>query len=289
MRASTLALVRDAQVKGYAIPAFNVVDALSLRAVVEAADVARSPVIIQASLKTAKSVGVELLTQLFDAAVACVTVPVALHLDHCPDASMIDEVVTARWSSVLFDASHMDLDDAVRGTAAICELAHAAGVDVETEIENIVGVEDGVGSDAIGHAYTAEQVAEAARASDADLIAPQLGTAHGEYKGRPHLLPERVRELRTITDKPIVLHGGTGLTEREFRTFIAAGISKINISTAVKQSYMQSSYEFLKIADERNEWDPASMFRSVQGAIGATVSEFFDIFGSAGRIPTRGT
>ena len=289
MRASTLALVRDAQDKGYAVPAFNIVDALSLRAVVEAADVARSPVIIQASLKTAMSVGVDLLTHLFDAAVANVTVPVALHLDHCPNPSIIQEVVMARWSSVLFDASSMDLDKAVRDTAAICELAHAAGVEVETEIEDIVGVEDGVGSDLVGHAYAAEQVAKAARASGADLIAPQLGTAHGEYKGRPHLLPERVRELRAMTDKPIVLHGGTGLTEDEFRSFIAAGVSKINISTAVKRSYMQSSFEFLKIAEERNEWHPASMFRSVQGAIGAMVSEYFDIFGSAGRIPTHGT
>jgi fructose-bisphosphate aldolase class II len=92
-----------------------------------------------------------------------------------------------------------------------------------------------------------------------------------------------------MTDKPIVLHGGTGLTEDEFRSFIAAGVSKINISTAVKRSYMQSSFEFLKIAEERNEWHPASMFRSVQGAIGAMVSEYFDIFGSAGRIPTHGT
>ena len=289
MRASTLALVRDAQDKGYAVPAFNIVDALSLRAVVEAADVARSPVIIQASLKTAMSVGVELLTRLFDAAVANVTVPVALHLDHCPNPSMIEEVVRARWSSVLFDASDMDLDKAVRATAAICELAHAAGVDVESEIENIVGVEDGVGSNLVRHAYTAEQVAEAAGASGADLIAPQLGTAHGQYKGRPHLLPERVLELRTFTDKPIVLHGGTGLTREEFRSFVAAGISKINISTAVKHSYMQSSFEFLKLAVERDQWDPASMFQQVQRDIGLTVSGFLDVFGSAGRIPTQGT
>lgn len=283
MFASTLDLVKDAQEKGYAVPAFNIVDDLSIRAIVEAADRSRSPVIIQASLKTARSIGVDLITRIFSHAVAEARVPVALHLDHCPDRSVIAEVVAAGWSSVLFDASDRDFERAVRETKEVTDLAHAHGLTVETEIENIVGVEDGVGSDVIVHAYSAQQVTDAAVVSNADMIAPQLGTAHGEYKGRPRLLPDRVREFRALSDRPIVLHGGTGLTEAEFRSFISAGVSKINISTAVKHSYMKSQLDFLRVAEEKDRWDPPSMFRQTQGALRATATEFFEIFGSAGR------
>ncbi|MCV2395654.1 class II fructose-bisphosphate aldolase [Actinotalea sp. M2MS4P-6] len=285
MRRSTLAMVRDAHDNGYAVPAFNVVDDLSLRAVVDAAEEAGSPVIIQASLKTARSIGVELLTEMFDAATARCRVDTALHLDHCPDLSMIERVVAARWSSVLFDASDRDLGQAVAETSAVVGLAHAAGVDVESEIENIVGVEDGVGSDVIVHSYSVEQLADAIRTTGADLIAPQLGTAHGAYHGRPTLLPHRVRELRELVDCPVVLHGGTGLTEAEFRSLIAAGVSKINISTAVKHAYMDSAYHFLKKARAKDEWDPPSLFRSIAGEIRAVALRHFDIFGSAGRSP----
>lgn len=287
MFASTLDLVRDAQEKGYAIPAFNIVDDLSIRAIIEAADRSRSPVIVQASLKTARSIGVDLLTSMFTAALADIRVPVALHLDHCPDRSVIADVIAAGWSSVLFDASDRDYERAVRETGEVVALAHSRGATVETEIENIVGVEDGVGSDVIVHAYSAEKVTEAAVASGAELIAPQLGTAHGEYTGRPRLLPDRVREFRALSDKPIVLHGGTGLTEAEFRSFISAGVSKINISTAVKQTYMKSQLEFLRTAEDKGRWDPPSMFRQTQGALRATATEFFEIFGSAGRADPR--
>jgi ketose-bisphosphate aldolase len=283
MRTSTLAMVRHAQEKGYAVPAFNVVDDLSLRAVVEAAQAADSPVIIQASLKTARSIGVDLISAMFDQATRDSQVPAALHLDHCPDVSVIEQVVAAGWSSVLFDASDRDLPKALDETAEVVRLAHASGVDVESEIENIVGVEDGVGSDVIAHAYSVEQLVEAAARTGADMLAPQLGTAHGAHKGRPPILPDRVRAFRALTDRPIVLHGGTGLTEAEFRSLISAGVSKINISTAVKHAYMGSAYDFLKGARARGEYDPPSMFRTISGAIRTVSMQHFDMFGSAGR------
>ena len=136
-----------------------------------------------------------------------------------------------------------------------------------SEIENIVGVEDGVGSDVIAHAYSAQQVVEAAQASGIDLIAPQLGTAHGVYHGRPKLLPERAREFRALSDKPIVLHGGTGLTTQEFQAFIEAGVSKINISTELKMTYMKSALASLRRCEQTQEWDPPTLFNEIGGAV----------------------
>ncbi|MDR1077307.1 MAG: class II fructose-bisphosphate aldolase [Propionibacteriaceae bacterium] len=283
MRYSTGSLLKAAQRAGYAVPAFNVFDEVSLRAVLSAAGRAHSPVIVQLSTRTAQSIGVPWATRLFERCRDEVAVPAALHLDHCPDRAVIAQVVEAGWSSLLFDASQLDFDQAMGQTVEVVELAHRGGVEVESEIENIVGVEDGVGSDRIVHAYSAETLVEAARGAGVDFLAPQLGTAHGLYQGRPQLRPERVARFRELSDLPVVLHGGTGLTDHEFRSFIAAGVAKINVSTAIKRSYMKSSLAFLKTAEKTDVWEPGGLFRAAQRAVAEAVAPFFEVFGSAGR------
>ena len=283
MITSTVQLARHGQAHGYAVAAINVLDDLSLRAVITAAVDLSSPVIVQVSVKTARSIGVELMTRMFAAAAGAAPVPVALHLDHCPDRQVIAEVVRAGWSSVLFDASDRDLDQAELETAEVVALAHAAGVDVESEIENIIGVEDGVGSDVSVHSYSLQVLVDVAERTKTDLLAPQLGTAHGQYTSAPVLLPERVRNLARLTDRPIVLHGGTGLTERDFRAFIDAGVSKVNISTGLKLAYMSAARDHLEQAGVTGRWDPPSMFGDISRAVQAEVSRHLQMFGSAGR------
>lgn len=286
MRVSTVALLRHARENGYAIPAINVFDDLSLRAAIKAAVSVSAPLIIQASVKTARSIGVKLFTEMFRSAAAYVTVPVALHLDHCPDRRVVTEVVAAGWSSILFDASDRDLETATRETAEVVAEAHAAGVEIECEIENIAGVEDGVGSHEAVHAYSTRQLIEVVTRTGADMLAPHLGTAHGAYRSRPNLLPERVRELVAQTDRPIVLHGGTGLMDSEFREFITAGVSKINISTALKQNYMEAAAVHLAQAKGRDHWDPPSMFRDISSAVQELVEGYLKLFGAEGRAET---
>jgi len=283
MIASTLTLARHARQHGYAVPAVNVLDDISLRAVVAAAVEASSPMIVQISVKTVKEIGTGLTTAMFRAGAADAPVPVALHLDHCPDRTVISDVVAAGWSSVLFDASDRDLVDAERETSQVVAEAHAKGVEVESEIENIVGVEDGVGSDVALHAYTVEQLADIAKRTGVDLLAPQLGTAHGQYPDRPVLLPGRVRELARLTDKPIVLHGGTGLSPEDFRAFIDAGVSKVNISTAVKMAYMKAAAAHLDVAREKDRWVPSAMFREISAAVQDAIATHIEWFGAAGR------
>ena len=283
MISSTLTMTRTARERGYAVPAVNILDDLSLRAVIAAAVAASSPMIIQISVKTVRSIGTDLITTMFRHAAGDVAVPVALHLDHCPDRAVISDVVRAGWSSVLFDASDRDLETAERETAEVVSEAHAAGVDVESEIENIIGVEDGVGSDVSLHSYDVGTLAAVAQRTGVDLLAPQLGTAHGEYTAQPVLLPERVRELAALTDRPIVLHGGTGLSAEDFATFIAAGVSKINISTGVKVAYMRSAEKHLAEARATNRWDPPLMFRDISAAVQAAIAVHIEEFGAAGR------
>ena len=280
---STACLTRRAQDAGFAVAAVNVVDDLSLRAVVKAAQELDAPLIVQVSVKTLKSIGSDLVTTMFRRAAGSTTIPIALHLDHCPERAVIDEVVAAGWSSVLFDASDRDLATAETETLEVVAQAHAAGVDVESEIENVIGVEDGVGSDVALHAYSVEELAGVAERTGADLLAPQLGTAHGMYTSAPELLFERARALAQRTNLPIVLHGGTGLTEQDFRSFIDAGVSKINISTALKHTYMKSARESLHRSTESGRWDPPTLFRDIEDAVRSMTIEHIEQFGAAGR------
>ena len=279
--APTLALVDEAQRRGYAVPAVNIADDLSARAVIAAAEGARSPVILQTSVKTVKSIGAGHLSRLVHSAAEEATVPVALHLDHCPDRSVITEVLAEGWSSVLFDASDRPLDVAWRETAEVVREAHAVGAAVESEIENIVGVEDGVGSDEAVHSYSVEQLVEVARDTGTDLLAPALGTAHGLYKADPVLRVDRVESLRALSDVPVVLHGGTGLRDEDFRAFIAAGVSKINISTALKLAYLRTAKQHLDECERTGRWEPVKMFDVVLDAVRDEIAMHIEVFGSA--------
>ncbi len=282
MIASTAQLARHGREHGYAVAAVNILDDLSLRAVVDAAVDRAAPVIVQVSVKTVRSIGVELVTTMFRLAAQDAPVPVALHLDHCPHRDVISQVVAAGWSSVLFDASDRDLATAERETAEVVAEAHAAGVDVESEIENIVGVEDDIGSDEAVHAYSVQTLVDVAGRTGVDLLAPQLGTAHGLYTHTPVLLPERVGDLVTLTDLPIVLHGGTGLSDEDFRAFIEAGVSKVNISTGLKVAYMKAAHAHTTKAEQTGKWDPPSMFRDISTAVRDEVVGHLDRFGSTG-------
>jgi ketose-bisphosphate aldolase len=282
--ASTKQLALEARAAGYAVPAVNIVDGISIAAVVKAADSVGSPIILQTSVKTVKYFGAPVLAAIAQAAADEASVPVALHLDHCPDRAVITEAITHGWSSVLFDASDRSFDVARAETAEVTAEAHAKGVDVESEIENIVGVEDGVGSDDPNvHFYSDEQLVEVAVETGTDLIAPALGTAHGLYKASPVLLVDRVKALAALTDIPIVLHGGTGLSAEEFHAFIEAGVSKINISTALKLAYMYSARDHLAEAERTGKWEPVKLFDQIRDSVTETVVEHIQLFGSANR------
>jgi len=280
---NTLDLVTAARGQGYAVPAINIVDPLTIKAVVEAADSIGSPVILQTSVKTVKSAGAGVLHFAAKDAAESASVGVSLHLDHCPDREMISHAIKSGWTSVLFDASDRDFEQARKETAEVVNEAHDAGVSVESEIENIIGVEDGVGSDTARHSYSVDQLIEVALFTGTDLMAPQLGTAHGMYTAQPVLLPERVREIVSKCDLAVVLHGGTGLSNAEFDEFIDAGVTKINISTALKRAYMKTALEYLKECEASNKWEPVKLFDPMIAASKDLFTTFAGTFHSAGQ------
>ncbi|MET8027052.1 class II fructose-bisphosphate aldolase [Streptomyces avermitilis] len=267
----------------YAVPAINVFNDLTLEAVLAAAVENASPLIVQTSVKTVKSIGSDVFYAMWTAMTAGIEVPVALHLDHCPEREVITECLRRGWNSVLFDASKLPVEENMRQTVEVVAEARGYGAAVEGEIESITGVEDGIGSDIAAEQQDLAVALEFLRTTQVDVFAPAIGNAHGSYKQAPVLDAQRVSDLVAAYPVPIALHGGSGLSDEQFRDLISRGCAKVNISTALKETFMKSNLAFLETAAERQKWDPPSQFRAVRQDVVELAGSLMRLFGSAGR------
>ncbi|MFF2520890.1 class II fructose-bisphosphate aldolase [Streptomyces liangshanensis] len=267
----------------YGVPAINVFNDLTLEAVLAAAVENSSPLIVQTSVKTVKSIGSDVLYTMWTSMTAGIEVPVTLHLDHCPEREVITECLDRGWNSVLFDASHLPVEENMRQTVEVVAEARRHGAHVEGEIESITGVEDGVGSDAAAAQQDLDVALEFLDTTHVDVFAPAIGNAHGSYRKTPVLDFQRVSDLVAARSIPIALHGGSGMSDEQFRDLIGRGCAKVNISTALKETFMKSSLAFLESAAEKRKWDPPSLFRSVRQDVVDLAGSLMTVFGSAGR------
>ena len=181
-------LLRDAFAKRYGVGAFNIVNDLTMDAVLSAAQETRSPVIVQVSVKTVKQMGARLIRLMFEEMAGRVSVPATLHLDHCPDRKVIEECVAAGWNSVLFDASKLTYEDNLAQTTR----GGGAGARARRRGGRRTGGHQGRGG------WRGRRVRQPGggarparwpfmRQTGIDSFAPAIGTAHGLYKGKPKI------------------------------------------------------------------------------------------------------
>src|ERR1700722_13677592 len=267
--------------KRYGVGAFNIVDDLTMIALLDAEVEKRSPVIIQVSVKTVKFWGARLLQQTFAELASQRPIPATLHLDHCPDISVIKTCLEAGWNSALFDASNLTYAENLRQTKEVVGFAQKLGAGVEGELEAVKGVEDGVGGDLEGELVPIDKCVEFIEATGIDCFAPAIGTAHGMYATEPVINFDRVKEITTRKAVPIVLHGGTGLSEDTFRRLIQNGCAKVNISTKLKMQFADGFRTYLE--NKPKEYDPLKLLRAVQQDVKTMAAGFMNIFGSAGQ------
>jgi fructose-bisphosphate aldolase class II len=267
----------------YGVAAINVVNDLTLEAVLAAAVEQHSPVIVQTSVKTVRAIGIDLLFAMWQQLTAGIEVPVSLHLDHCPDRAVISDCLRKGWNSVLFDGSTLPVKENQRQTVEVVAEARSYGANVEGEIEAITGVEDDIGSDEEAKRESLPVALEFIRATGIDVFAPAIGNAHGVYHTEPQLDAQRVSDIVAAQPIPIALHGGTGMTDAQFTDLIARGCAKVNISTALKVTYMKANLAFLRGAEERDSWDPPSLFTATRTAVKDMAADHMRRFGSVGR------
>jgi fructose-bisphosphate aldolase class II len=265
----------------YGIGAFNIFDYVTLDAVLTAAGQTKSPVIVQVSLKTVKVMGAQLIQQMFAEMASKVPVPATLHLDHCPDRKVIDECIATGWNSVLFDASKLTYEDNLAQTKEVVALAHRHGVAVEGELEAVKRVEDGIGDEEQVAVVALDKALAFIRETKVDSFAPAIGTAHGVYKGTPKVNFRRVDEIVAAEPIPLVVHGGTGLSDETFQRLIKSGAPKINISTQLKITLADAYRNYL--IEKPSEYDPLKLLGAVKASLVAQVASFMRIFGSEGK------
>jgi tagatose 1,6-diphosphate aldolase GatY/KbaY len=281
MLTPTLALLRAAQLGGHALGAFNVYNLEGVRAVVAAAEAARSPAMLQVHPSALQFGGAPLIA-LCLAAARDAAVPVAVHLDHSSSPEAIREALDAGATSIMADGSHLEYAANIAFTHTMAELAHARGVAVEAELGRLSGAEDGLTVEEYAAKLTDPlQAADFVERTDPDMLAVCIGNVHGHYPGEPRLDFERLAAIRRAVPVPLVLHGASGLPPAQISQAIALGVRKLNVNTEVREAYLEA----LKLAlDAPKPPDLIDLMRGVVAAMQAVVAEKLRLFGSVGTV-----
>jgi fructose-bisphosphate aldolase class II len=277
---STKSILDRAFHERYGVAAFNVVNDLTMHAVLNAAEDLKAPVIVQTSVKHLAISGVRLMYEMWRQMTEHITVPVALHLDHCPDRAVISECLATGWNSVLFDASKLSVEENTRQCIEVVEEARRYGADVEGEIEGFKRTEEMTGDEA-DNVQSLQTVVDFVEQTGVVVFAPAIGNAHGVYAGTPKLDSQRVTDIVEATGKPVALHGGTGMSPEQFTDLISRGCAKVNISTAVKIAFMSSAEEYM--AAHPAEYDPSKLFPVQHAAVVEMAKHHMRLFSSDGK------
>lgn len=236
MVVSSARLMKRAEKENYAIPAFNIDNLESAMAVSEIMHEMRTPVIVQMIPRTLNYGGIAIYPAMMRELMADCPVDYALHLDHGSSLSLAKKCVAGGFSSVMFDGSLMPFEDNIKFTKEVTDFALPMDVSVEGELGTIGGKEEG-DTDLEANYTKVSEAEEFVRRTNVSTLAIGVGTAHGVYKGTPHINVERIKEIHAAIGTPLVLHGASGLSDEVLKDCIAAGITKINFATELRQAY----------------------------------------------------
>jgi fructose-bisphosphate aldolase class II len=249
---------------------------------IEAAKAKNSPIILQVSPTTCKYIGASLLSAVVKELAKETDINVTLHLDHAKDFNTIKEAVDNGFSSVMIDASALPLEENIKKTKEVVKYAAQHGVSVEAELGTIGGTEEGVALNNGKIKYTRPQDAvKFIEATGIDALAIAIGTSHGQYKSKAKLRFDILKDIYNVTNIPLVLHGGTGVSEEDLKKCISAGISKVNIGTELNIAWVTAAKESFgkaKVNDScRDLLIPANY------AVQKVIEHKIDVLGSSNR------
>lgn len=267
----------SAQKGGYAVGLFNATDSDMLDGVISAAEELHSPIIIGTAEVLLPSGELKLIAPGMVAAAKRASVPVVVHYDHGLTFDRCMEALSLGFTSLMFDGSAGDVEENLKQTREIVKIAHSLGVTVEGEIGHVGDADAGDGKTSDMYT-TPEEAVDFIKKTGVDALAIAIGTAHGAYKEKPRLDIERLKEIRAAVSTPLVLHGGSGLTDDDFRNTIKNGIAKVNIFTdlceagrrAMKEG-VEKDLAYLAVRDLKVEYIKQEAMKKMR------------LFGSAGR------
>jgi len=275
-------MLRHAHANGFAVGAFDLVSLDFLQAIIAGAEHRRAPVILSLAESHYAYFDPQLLMPAVRVAAERATVPVAIHLDHGSSLEAAVRGIRQGFNGVMVDASTAPLRENIERTRAVVEMAHACGIPVEGELGYVAGVE---GEDAERHPgdviYTAPEEAEQyVRETGVDFLAVAIGTVHGRMRGEPRLDFGRLAAINARLGIPLVIHGGTGLSDQQFLRLVENGVAKINYYTALADAAGSAIRDNAQNAENRSYTD---LVRGAQGAIRVEVERCIALWGGAGR------
>lgn len=270
----------------YAVAQININNLEWTKAALLAAQELKSPVILGVSEGAGKYMTgygtVTAMVKAMDKSLG-VTVPVALHLDHGSYEGCL-ACIEAGFTSIMYDGSHVAIEENVKNTTELVKKAHDAGLSIEAEVGSIGGEEDGV----IGNGEVADPM-ECKRIADLgiDFLAAGIGNIHGIYPANwKGLAFDALEAINKVTGSmPLVLHGGTGIPTEMIKKAISLGVSKINVNTECQLSFAAATRKYIEAGKDQQSkgFDPRKLLAPGAEAIMATCREKFEIFGSIGR------
>lgn len=240
-------LLQDARKRKYAVGGFNVFNFETLGAVMEVAEELKTPLVLGVPERLFKFVDVETLSAAMVRAAQKSSVPVALHLDHGLSYEGVMRAIRWGFTSVMFDGSHLQLDENLKRTKDITRIAHSLGISVEGEL-GYVGCYPNAADLTEENLVKPDIAAHFVDKTKVDALAVAVGTSHGVYHGTPKLNFSRLNELSNTINVPLVMHGGSRLDKNDYKLAINSGISKVNIATDMSMA----AAETLKAEMSRN-------------------------------------
>lgn len=270
-----------AQKNGYAVGAFNVYNLETAKAVLAAAILEKSPIILATSEKAIAYAGLSNLAALILDMAERSPVPVALHLDHGRNPDIVKECLGQGYSSVMFDASHLKSQhEKINQTRRLADLAHQHDASLEGEYDSIGGQEDYIQGD-LDHLSRPEVVAHFVQKTGLDALAVSIGNVHGQPVPGEKLHISLLRAIKEKVAAPLVLHGASSTPAEEIHLAIGAGITKINIDTELRQTFISELQSVL--TNQPHIDDPRELLTQIQQALTHLVRTKIRLFGSSGR------
>ena len=286
MLVSAKEMLEKARAGKYAVGQFNINNLEWTKSILLTAQELNSPVILGVSEGAGKYMtGFKTVAAMVSAMIdeLNITVPVALHLDHCTYEGCY-KCIKAGFSSIMFDGSHYPIEENIEKTKELVKIAHAMGLSLEAEVGSIGGEEDGV----VGMGECADpKECKAIADLGIDFLAAGIGNIHGKYPANWQGLNFEVLEnvKKEVGDMPLVLHGGTGIPADMIKKAISLGVAKINVNTECQLSFAAATREYIEAGKDLQGkgFDPRKLLAPGAEAIKATVKEKMELFGSVGK------
>jgi fructose-bisphosphate aldolase class II len=272
--------LRKAQAGKYAVPSFNTFEMMGFEGSLLAMEDKMGPGILGIQPAQLNQPGTPAFIGYIRARAEASPVPVSIILDHGTSFEECMQILSYGATDVMIDAGKLPLEENIEVTRKVVRAAHEISAGVEAELGFVGHGSDYGDPDFIRQGFTKpEEAAEFVEKTGVDALAVAIGSAHGVYKGKPELALDLLTDIRSRVDVPLVLHGGSGISDDQFRAAIAGGISKINIFTDLRLA----AQEKMIAAAEAEEATYFTMFRAPRSAFRERCRHFLDVFGASGK------